>query len=207
MHNGYTYIKTKENIVSYHLLIDDLIYRDDIDLDSFIETYYVLREKYPDHPYNSLAGNLLNAKKMSSVGSQYVNFSAPDIDGNNIELKSILDDNQVVLLDLWATWCGPCILHTRKMIPVYDKYSDKGFTILGVAGEVKNLDRYKVFMKKEGWVWKNLIELDKQNGIWEKYGVLNSGGGMFLIDKSGEILAVNPDAEEVEEILKEKLNS
>ena len=60
-------------------------------------------------------------------------------------------------------------------------------------------------MDKEQWPWLNLIELDRQNKIWEKYNVMNGGGGMFLIDGSGEILAVDPTAEEVEAILKDKL--
>ena len=134
-----------------------------------------------------------------------MNFKAPDIHGNMFELKSILKKHKVVLLDLWATWCGPCIAKTRLVKPVYDKYKDNGFTILGVAGEHKTLDAYKNFMAKEQWEWQQLIELDKENKIWEKYNVINGGGGMFLIAGSGEILAVNPSAEEVASILKDRL--
>jgi hypothetical protein len=60
-------------------------------------------------------------------------------------------------------------------------------------------------MKKNKWEWLNLIELDRENKIWEKYGAMNAGGAMFLIDKSGEILAANPDEKEVAAILQERL--
>ena len=52
----------------------------------------------------------------------------------------------------------------------------------------------------------NLVELDKQNKIWDKYGIPNSGGKTFLVDKDGSILAIHPTADEVRELLNELLN-
>lgn len=199
----YDFIKKNISIVGYSIFIEDLVMRSNI---SQADKKFALFEtKFPNHSYTKLGSNLVHALKDLKPGGQYVNFTAPDIDGNMFELKSILDKNKVVLLDLWATWCGPCIAKTRLVKPVYDSYKDKGFTILGVAGEHKTLDRYKSFMANEQWEWQQLIELDKENKIWEKYNVMNGGGGMFLIASSGEILAVNPSAEEVAFILKERL--
>ena len=207
INDKYKYIEDNHNIVSYSLLIDDLIGIKYNETDEALirKSFKMLREKYPNHSYTKLGANLLHALKDLKIGGQYVNFIAPDIKGNKFELKSVLEKNKIVLLDLWATWCGPCIAKTRLAKPVYEKYKDKGFAILGVAGEHKTLDAYKSFIEKEKWEWQQLIELNKQNQIWEKYNVMNGGGGMFLITGSGEILAVNPSAEEVETILKERL--
>jgi hypothetical protein len=92
------------------------------------------------------------------------------------------------------------------MIPLYNKYKDKGFTIIGVAGEFKNTDRLVAFLEKNKWPWLNLVELDRKNAIWQKYGVNGGGGGIFLIDKEGIILAKDPTAKEVRKILESLLN-
>jgi len=203
----YEFIEANPSLVSYSILMRDMqsLNYSKAPKEKIVEAYNTLSAKYPNHPYSKLAQNLWIGYTELQPGGQYINFKAPDINNVAYELKPIVDKNKIVLLDLWATWCGPCIVKSRKIRPVYEKYKDKGFTIVGVAGEFKNLNAYNKFMDKEQWPWLNLIELDRQNKIWEKYNVMNGGGGMFLIDGSGEILAVDPTAEEVEAILKDKL--
>ncbi|WP_104735942.1 TlpA family protein disulfide reductase [Hanstruepera ponticola] len=205
----YAFISKNPSIVSYSLLIDDIMSLEynPAPKEKIITALNELKNKYPNHTYSALAENLWIGFTELQPGGQYINFNAPDINDVSYELKSFVDKNDIVLLDLWATWCGPCIARSRLMRPVYDEYKDKGFEIVGVAGENKNLNAYKKFMAKEQWPWKSLIELDKRNKIWEKYNVMNGGGGMFLIDGSGKILAVDPSADEVKSILKDRLKN
>ncbi len=204
----YAFINKNPSIVSYSLLIDDIMSLEynPAPKEKIIKAFNDLKEAYPDHVYTALAENLWIGYTELQPGGQFINFTAPDINDVSYELKPFVDRNDIVLLDLWATWCGPCIARSRLMRPVYDEYKDKGFEIVGVAGENKNLNAYKKFMDKEQWPWKNLIELDKRNKIWEKYNVMNGGGGMFLIDGSEKILAVDPSADEVKSILDDRLN-
>lgn len=87
-----------------------------------------------------------------------------------------------------------------SMIPVYEEYKDKGFTIVGIARE-RNLASGVNAAKKDNYPWLNLAEIEDSGKIWEKYGLGNSGGGSFLVDKYGKIIAVSPTAEEVKKIL------
>lgn len=204
----YSYIANNTSLLAYDMLVMDMIlHKEDISIEKIRPSFNRFKKKYPKHPYTVLGQNLVLGLTNLKPGGKYINFTAPDTNGKFYELKSILEQNEIVLLDLWATWCGPCIVHTREARPVYEKYKDKGFTILGVAGEFKNLERYTKFMAKEQWPWQQLIELDKENKIWEKYSIMNSGGGMFLISSEGKILAVDPSAEELDAILEEKLAS
>ncbi|WMI66765.1 TlpA disulfide reductase family protein [Aestuariibaculum sp. YM273] len=208
------YMSTHNSLISYYLLLNDLQsysrYKDyynkeTITVDLAKETYNALKETNPDHPYNKLAGNLIDAIENIQVGKPFTDFSAPDLNGSEFKLSNQIK-GKVALLDLWATWCGPCIAKSRTMVPVYNEYKDKGFTIIGVAGEFKGTDRLTRFLEKEKWEWLNLVELDRQNNLWQKYGVDGGGGGIFLIDENGIILAKDPTADEVRIELESRLN-
>lgn len=166
--------------------------------------YGLFLKKHPDHPYNSIVANLLEGLDKIKVGGTFIDFTLPDIEGNQVKLSDAIQ-GKIALIDLWASWCGSCIENARTMIPIYEEFAGPDFTIIGVAGEFNNTDALKNRMEKEKFPWLNLVELDKQNGLWNKYGVSNSGGGTILVDKKGEILAINPTATEVREILNKLL--
>jgi thiol-disulfide isomerase/thioredoxin len=137
------------------------------------------------------------------VGGRYIDFTAPALDGTPHTLSKEIA-GKIALIDLWASWCGPCRRTSMSMIPIYEAYKDRGFTIVGVARE-NNSEDMKLAIEKDGYPWLNLLELKDENKIWEKYGVGNSGGRTVLVNSDGTILAVSPTAAEVEEILQKML--
>ena len=140
----------------------------------------------------------------AKVGGSYFDFTAPDLGGINHTLSEEIE-GRVALIDLWGSWCGPCRRHSMALIPVYNKYKDRGFTVVGVAREFRNSGAMKTAIERDGYPWLNLLELDDRLGIWTKYGVGNAGGARFLVGRDGKILAVNPDAAQVEAILEKEL--
>jgi peroxiredoxin len=203
----YKYYDRNESIVSYSLLMQELMYSYDpkySDLKRVRNLVEKFSSKYPGHPYNKTANDRINSFDRIRIGGAFIDFTLPDLQGNSITLSTAIK-GKIALIDLWATWCGPCIATSRSMIPVYNEFKNYGFTIVGVAGEIENTYQLKKTLARERFPWVNLIELNNQNGIWTKYGIPNSGGGTFLVDKDGKILAIKPTAKEVRDILTKKL--
>ena len=171
------------------------------DLNNLAEKFY---DKYPDHPYTRLSKAMMEALKRIQVGNKFIDFSLPDLEGNMHQLSKEIE-GKYAIIDLWASWCGPCIMGSRELIPVYEEFKDKGFTILGVAREFRSTDDMARRIEQEGFSWLNLVELDDSNNIWLQYGVAG-GGRKFLVDDKGIILAIDPQPREVREILMERLS-
>ena len=158
---------------------------------------------YPDHPVHDQIATAETAYRLQP-GKPYIDYTVRNNDGQLVPI-STLTKGKVALIDLWASWCGPCRRHSKAMIPVYERYKDKGFTVIAIARE-RNRQAMENAVKKDGYPWPSLLELNDENGVWRKNGADNAGGAMYLIDRDGTILSTSTDAEELEPLIKKALN-
>ncbi len=200
------YFKEHVSVVGFYMLIRNLMHisYNPLGAEPYIELYnQVYKNKYAGHPYVEKIEAMILALTSIQKGGKYIDFTAPDFEGNLVTLSAFIS-GKVALIDLWASWCGPCRRASTSMIPIYDEFKDRGFTVLAVARERKLSDGLHAY-QKDGYPWTCLIDLNDKNGIWEKYGIGNSGGATFLVDKEGTILAIQPTAHEVRQILNDLL--
>ena len=176
--------------------------KDDAAIQPYVDVFKRLYDaKYPT---NNMAINLRNwvSSMDVRVGSRIIDFTLPDLSGAAHTLSKEIE-GKIAIVDFWASWCGSCRRSSMSFIPLYNKYKDKGFTVVGVASELESEDM-RLAVEKDGYPWLNLLALRGVENIWERYGI-RAAGEVFLIDRDGTILAVGATAEEVEQILKERL--
>lgn len=158
-------------------------------LDAFyLGQFEEYRRLYPDNDLTLATDALLSDLERIAPGRPAPDFSAPSLDGQRYRLSELLRGNAVTVLDCWASWCGPCRKHSRELIPLYEKYRDRGMAVVGVAREYDSLDDMRAAVEKDGYPWIQLYDLDGAEGIWNLYGLSTAGGGIFLIDSEGKII-------------------
>lgn len=201
----YKYIKENPSISNYFLIYNDVQYqaKNNRDLAMLIdEVYKQYAITFPDHWYTKVVGDAIGGIVKIFPGNRFIDFTAPNLKGQEFTLSEQIKD-KVALINLWGSWCGPCIAKAKLVVPIYNKYKKQGFTVVGIAREFKDTKALKNRLKKEEFNWLNLVEMDDKNGIWNKYSISNGAGIQVLVDANGKILAVDPTAEEINGILKE----
>lgn len=142
------------------------------------------------------------AQLKTSVGNPYIDFALPDMEGNEIALSSVAGEGKYVLLDFWASWCGPCMAELPYLLSAYEQYHDKGFEIFGVSLD-SSRENWVNCVKNNKMGWYHVSTLTR----WDTpavnlYGV-SSIPASFLIGPDGTIIARNLREKELENKLKE----
>lgn len=148
--------------------------------------YDALGEKVKKGKFGKLALDKITSMKGTTIGYPALNFSQPDVNGKEVSLKSYR--GKYVLVDFWASWCGPCRRENPSVVAAYQKYKDKGFDVLGVSLD-DNKDKWLAAIQKDNLTWTHVSDLKGwQNAAGKMYGVQSIPFNL-LLDKDGKILA------------------
>lgn len=132
-------------------------------------------------------------------GKEAPDFTMNDTLGNPVSLKSFR--GKVLLVDFWASWCGPCRHENPNIVAAYQAFSEKGFDVLGVSLDDEKSEWIKA-IHKDKLTWTHVSDLQGwQNSASKLYGVMSIPAN-FLLDREGKIIA----SELTGDVLKAKLS-
>lgn len=174
----------------------------ELDADEFYPVFNTLSKTVRSYPSGKQFEYRLNLAKKLAVGNPAIEFSQNDAAGKPVSLASF--KGKYVLVDFWASWCGPCRAENPNVVKAYDKYKAKGFTILGISFD-ENKDKWLQAIEQDQLAWTQVSDLKGWgNEVGQLYGIRAIPQNV-LLDPQGKIIAKNLRAEALESKLEELL--
>jgi thiol-disulfide isomerase/thioredoxin len=167
--------------------------------------YARIVKEYPESGRAKAARGLLS--RFDAVGKAFDLTFNDAISGTEISMQSLR--GKIVVVDFWATWCGPCVAEMPRMKELYAKYHDKGVTFIGVSlDHSKNeggLDKLRAFVAKNEISWPQYYQGNGGESDFSRSLGINSIPTVFLVDQKGKLFSLDA-GDKLETLILELMN-
>ncbi|CAN5672828.1 hypothetical protein BH23PLA1_BH23PLA1_15190 [soil metagenome] len=147
-----------------------------------------------DYPDSGAAKQVQAAMRLTDAVGKPVELSFTDaISGEEVSMEKLR--GKVVVLDFWATWCGPCIAELPKMLSIYNEYKDKGVEFIGISLDAPEdqggLDKLKAFVEENELPWLHYYQGNGWESEFSRSWGINSIPAIFVVDQQGNLYSTN----------------
>ena len=210
--SAYKFVKTHNDNFFVLTILETLVNSKVADVNKIEDAFNAITPEYRESVYGNSIKLKINALKNElnrfsalNIGKVAPNFSAPDTNGNLLDLNSI--KGKVTIIDFWAAWCGPCRRENPNVVKTYQKYHDKGLEIISVSlDKPGQKDRWLKAIKDDNLTWHHVSNLNYFSDPVARLYNIRSIPATYILDEDGKIVAKNLRGARLEAKIKELLD-
>ena len=137
---------------------------------------------------DSETGAPVDMAAATGINSKFVDLGLPGPQGQTVWVGDYVGQNKLVLIDFWASWCGPCIREMPNVVKAYERFHDKGLEIVGVSLD-KDKASWLAAIEQTGQKWPQMSDLKGWDCLGAQFYGIQSIPANVLIDDHGKIVA------------------
>jgi thiol-disulfide isomerase/thioredoxin len=156
-------------------------------------------------PFGMMAKQLQASARRFKLPGNAMQLEGKTLEGKAISLADRTYSGKVVLVDFWATWCGPCKAEIPNIKKNYENYHDKGFEVVGISIDTGPIDQLKDFVKKEEVPWTICRDMDSPVKNADYYGI-HAIPAMILIGRDGKVISLTARGGELDRLVEKAIS-
>lgn len=191
--------ENNSSVVSAYIVLRNAYRYDENELEPVVEAF---SPSISGSAYVEKLKERVETLKRVAVGQPAVDFTMDDAEGNPVTLSSLYGG--YLLVDFWASWCGPCRRENPNIVEIYNEYHNRGFDVLGVSFD-RSKDKWLQAIADDRLTWHHVSDLAYWNNAAGKLYAINSIPSNVLLNPEGVIIAKNLTGEDLRKKIEEYL--